>query len=64
MPSQWIIYKPGSKYGPCSNQCDHVDCNANKEMSEQRCMKCGAPIGYEREFLVESDGNAIIHNDC
>jgi len=53
--------RPGSKFGPCANNCSHIDCAKTHEMAETKCRICGKPIGYETPFYNEG---GLVHASC
>lgn len=59
--------RPGTKYGPCQNRCQHIDCVATRRMAESNCSSCAEPIGYERRFYREElpgGSDDLIHAAC
>lgn len=42
--------KPGSKHGPCVEDCAHVDCRMTKQWAAEPCVYCGELIGYDTRF--------------
>lgn len=44
------IPAPGTKFGPCENDCPHEDCAASRGDAAQICAGCGLEIGYERHW--------------
>jgi hypothetical protein len=54
--------KPGSKYGPCEDPCQHRDCAETRRMAGRNCAGCAEKIGYERNFY--RDGEDLIHATC
>jgi hypothetical protein len=55
--------RPGSKYGPCVEQCIHRDCAETRAMAERNCTGCAEEIGYERAFYRDDSGD-LIHATC
>lgn len=47
------IPAPGTKYGPCADECEHRDCAANRKMAGCICRICQEPIGYDRRAFDE-----------
>lgn len=45
-----IMPEPGSKYGPCVNECEHSACNVTKKRAALICHHCDKPIGYDTRF--------------
>lgn len=64
------LFKPGTRFGPCINDCAHRDCAETRRMAETICPECDEPIGYERGFYCEKDdlGNTdltkMTHSAC
>lgn len=58
-----FLSPPGTKHGPCSPTCNHLDCEACRAMAESICPYCGQPIGYERLFY-RLDNTELAHADC
>jgi hypothetical protein len=54
---------PGSKFGPCLDGCDHIDCNHTRTMAETICSYCEQAIGYDRGFYM-LDEKKIVHSSC
>ena len=50
------ISAPGSEYGPCTDDCAHIDCAASRDTAESPCTMCGHPIGYETRFYADRPG--------
>src|SRR5437899_9565048 len=42
--------KPGSRNGPCAEECAHTDCRLTKRWAQERCLHCGEAIRYETRF--------------
>lgn len=57
-----IIQKPGEKYGPCKDGCQHRDCAASRRDAAKRCHDCKKPIGYDTPYAYFKDN--IWHNLC
>ena len=67
---------PGTELGPCLpdssigfvRTCGHVDCAASRRTADAVCRLCGAPIGYERRYYVDPEGEAslfqFVHASC
>jgi len=51
--SSIFISKPGTKYGPCVNKCDHKDCAESRADAAAPCVICGEPIGYDVDFYTD-----------
>lgn len=49
------VQNPGSKYGPCRNECTHIDCKGLREIANSTCRLCKAPIGYENAFYLDDE---------
>lgn len=67
----WImIPAPGQKYGPCTTECAHRDCAANRKDAARVCRLCGKPIGYDSKCFrdsdhpTEPDGSHMVHAVC
>lgn len=60
------ISKPGSEFGPCEGECEHIDCAENRATAAAACRLCGEAIGYERAFYDEGDGSRPVwtHATC
>jgi hypothetical protein len=54
--------KPGTQYGPCEHECQHIDCAETRKMSETQCHVCGTPIGYDKQFYRR--GLTLSHAPC
>jgi len=65
-----ILPKPGSKYGPCLEPCQHRDCAETRREARSRCLHCGGLIGYETRFYKNADHTAtseerfLVHAEC
>ena len=57
------LASPGSEFGPCENDCSHVDCKATRTMAESTCHICKKKIGYEKRFYIEPD-KTLVHAIC
>lgn len=56
---------PGTKYGPCINDCAHRDCACSRREASALCRICGAPIGYDAPWYASIDGiNGAVHELC
>src|SRR6266508_6000537 len=55
--------KPGSKYGPCVDSCQHRDRAETRRMAARNCVGCAGQIDYERAFYRQ-DGDDLIHAVC
>lgn len=57
---------PGSKIGPCEDECIHTDCAWQRSVAEWVCEFCGDPIGYETNFYNEGDSKEpnYVHAIC
>lgn len=58
-----ILSAPGSKFGPCEQECSHVDCRKTREMASSKCRICGEVIGYDRRCYSEASG-VLVHASC
>jgi len=60
-----ILPKPGSKYGPCEENCSHRDCKATREDAAKICRICREPIGYKTAFYKDSQTtDGLVHASC
>jgi hypothetical protein len=60
-----ILSKPGTQYGPCEAECQHVDCQGTREMAAAPCLICKKPIGYDTRFYVGQIKNkTYYHATC
>jgi len=57
----WIP-PPGTKYGPCSGKCDHLDCKRLRSDAGAICHYCDGPIAYDLSFF-EMNGK-LVHVYC
>lgn len=57
------LAKPGTKYGPCAEPCNHRDCKITRRMAEMLCPHCSEPIGYEQFFYDDPD-LGLVHFSC
>jgi len=60
---------PGTKYGPCSGPCVHIDCEETRAWSASACRLCGNPIGYDVRFCEDPECSqegpeAFVHALC
>lgn len=58
-----VFAKPGEKFGPCLEDCNHTDCQAIRKDASILCEHCGLPIGYGRAFVRTKDGLPV-HWSC
>lgn len=56
--------EPGTKYGPCLDPCEHVDCAATRRDLERPCAKCGEPIGLRGYYVSDDSGRGMEHAVC
>ena len=56
--------KPGTKLGPCTDVCVHLDCEETREMAKTKCRICQKPIGYEMRFFQEGSIRELVHEEC
>lgn len=60
--------KPGTKYGPCAEPCQHIDCAQTRAMVAAACFICGKPIGYDTRFYgsphEQGQGENYVHAVC
>lgn len=59
-----VIQKPGSEFGPCEDECEHLDCKASRDMAETICRFCDEPIGYDRGLTREPEDERFVHSSC
>ena len=60
-----VLPKPGSKYGPCEGDCQHIDCAETRRMAAQTCFFCSEAIGYDKRFYVDPDRReGLVHAIC
>lgn len=59
-------HEPGSKYGPCMEDCSHTDCNRSRVDATLACRICGKVIGYGNRVYQERwlDKTRYVHADC
>lgn len=61
---------PGTEYGPCLEDCQHIDCAATREKAAVICPDCREPIGYDRPFYLDvgehddADWTKLAHATC
>ena len=53
------ISKPGTAYGPCEDDCDHLDCRDTRAEAEALCVRCQQPIGYDARYYRVAEADAI-----
>lgn len=54
---------PGTRLGPCADECAHLSCTATRAFAARACRACGQPLDYGRWFYVENAGT-VIHALC
>ena len=60
-----LLPKPGTKTGPCKDECEHIDCAKTRSMAESMCSICDEEIGYERAFYASDDEPDVLdHAVC
>lgn len=57
-----VLPAPGTTYGPCADECRHMDCALTRSMAATACSICGEPIDYDRRFYGR--GEALTHAPC
>lgn len=62
-------HEPGTTYGPCAGECQHIDCAATRRAAESPCSLCHDPVGYGRRFYIDPDGGTpqdgpYVHAGC
>ena len=59
---------PGTEYGPCKDDCEHVDCQLTRKQAGEHCPFCETEIGYETRFynvsMDENDHKRLAHARC
>ena len=59
--------KPGSKFGPCEESCEHTECWSMRADAAQPCPICGQAIGYDRYVYIEKNTDGVkilVHAKC
>lgn len=56
--------KPGTEYGPCAEECKHVDCAETRKQAATACDICREPIGYDRPFYQREQWTILTHQLC
>jgi hypothetical protein len=56
--------KPGTEFGPCVEDCKHLDCASTRSMSATICKYCKKPIGYAVRFYQANSWKELFHADC
>lgn len=62
-----ILPAPGTKFGPCEGECEHIDCAGTRRMAAEVCHYCGEQIGYDTKFQNEGDAppdDVLVHFLC
>jgi hypothetical protein len=66
-----VLPKPGSKTGPCLNECSHSGCQYRRKISESVCRLCHSVIGYDVRFEIDPlqtkgplETRAYVHAVC
>lgn len=54
---------PGTEFGPCAEDCKHIECKQTRDMSGEECHYCTARIGYEVRFYQLPD-KTLVHARC
>jgi hypothetical protein len=54
--------KPGTEYGPCADECQHIDCAKSRSDAASKCRICNEPIGYGNEIYFEK--SSLVHATC
>lgn len=55
--------KPGTEYGPCAVECNHIDCAHTREDAKCVCRICAKPIGYDVRYYDEGKRD-LVHALC
>ncbi len=58
-----ILSVPGSGFGPCKRECQHIDCQKTRAMAVIKCRICEKAISYNRRFYEETSGS-LVHAEC
>jgi hypothetical protein len=59
--------KPGTEFGPCVEDCNHIDCAETRSMVAVICGHCQKSIGYETRFYKTNnhgEPTALVHANC
>ncbi len=56
--------KPGTEYGPCETECQHIDCAETRKQAATICDLCPEPIGYDRPFYQRESWTVLTHQLC
>lgn len=64
--------EPGSEYGPCEHDCEHLDCAETMRQAASICWRCEKPIGFQRRYYRMQDGTEagavgesyLVHAGC
>jgi len=46
------VPQPGTMFGPCEEECAHIECWELRNEAEQTCVVCGEPIGFDRFYTI------------
>ena len=59
------LARPGSKYGPCLGECNHVRCARSRATAGKVCRQCGQEIGYGVDCTEDpSNAKKLVHLAC
>jgi hypothetical protein len=58
-----VIPQPGTKRGPCID-CDHIDCQHQRDIAASICRLCGCEIGHGKGLFRDDYENQYIHETC
>lgn len=64
-----VIPHPGAKDYEgnevfCIGNCNHKDCQSNRDMAKILCDVCKKPIGFDTRFYQENNYEQLIHAKC
>jgi len=57
-----ILPKPGTKAGPCTRKCQHIDCADTRGRAQSTCLYCRKPVGYG--VRIYRHGDYTVHAIC
>ncbi len=57
-----ILPRPGTKVGPCSGPCKHIDCVETRERAASQCLYCKKPVGFGKR--IYQHGDYTVHARC
>lgn len=59
-----IVPEPGTKYGPCKDDCEHLDCADWRRVIGSPCSICGEPIEPGQAIQYDTDPEQPAHTGC